>query len=129
MYVPDALSRLQRTSRESLVENLEEFKVQSIVVASKQRIEELKKETINDSEMKQLIYYIRNGWPKKLGSVAREAKPYFPYKHELYEHNGFIFMNNQLVVPKMLRKVIMEKIHVGHQGINTSIRRAKDALF
>lgn len=41
MYIPEALFRLKKLSRDSLTEKLENFKVQSIVVASRQRIEEL----------------------------------------------------------------------------------------
>lgn len=130
MYVPDALSRLPRSNRQPLKENLEEYKVQTIVVASKQRKEELKEETFNDSEMQQVIFYIRNGWPKKLGSISKEAKPYFPYRHELFENNGFLFKNKLLVIPRVLIKAMLERIHDScHQGINSSIRRAQEALF
>ncbi|KAG5868354.1 hypothetical protein JTB14_036720 [Gonioctena quinquepunctata] len=119
MYVPDALSRLPWSSREHVSVNLEEFKVQSVVVASKKRIDEIKEEKTNDSEMKQVMYYIRNGLLRKSGSVSKEAKPYFRYEHGLYEHNGFIFMNKQLVIPRNLRSDM----------IYTSIRRTQDVFF
>lgn len=73
--------------------NLEEF--QSIVVASKERIHILFKKWM----------------ALKVGSISKELKHHFLLKHKLYQYKRFIFMKKQLVVPKILRKTMMEKIH------------------
>lgn len=44
-------------------------------------------------------------------------------------YDGLIFKSNQVLIPQPLRKAMLVKIHSGHAGIQSCIRRAKQVLF
>ena len=39
------------------------------------------------------------------------------------------FRGERIEVPSPLRKVMKEKVHAGHIGINSSLRRARDLIY
>ena len=53
---------------------------------------------------------------------------YFDVRDELTIQNELVFKGQQIVVPAVLRKELMEKTHVSHIGIEGCIRRARDTL-
>ncbi|XP_055633206.1 uncharacterized protein K02A2.6-like [Toxorhynchites rutilus septentrionalis] len=44
-------------------------------------------------------------------------------------YDGLIFKSNQVLIPQSLRKIMLAKVHSGHSGIQSCIRRAKQVLF
>lgn len=44
-------------------------------------------------------------------------------------HNGIIFKNQRVLIPKAMRAELTTRAHSSHQGIEASIQRAKDAVF
>lgn len=129
-YIPDALSRLKARNQKTVSPKIiVPYKVQSVLIASKERIAQIIDETKEDNELSQILYYIRNGWPRKLSSVGKQTKQYFNDRYEIYEYNGLIFKNTQLIIPKSLRQLMLEKIHTGHFGINSCIRRAQQSMY
>ena len=55
--------------------------------------------------------------------------PYFSYRDELTIQDGIIFRGERIVIPSSLRKSMKEKVHAGHIGINSSLRRARDLIY
>ena len=53
---------------------------------------------------------------------------YFDVRDELTIQNELVFKGQQIVVPAVLRKELMEKTHASHIGIEGCIRRARDTL-
>ncbi len=49
-------------------------------------------------------------------------------KAELSEHGGLVIKGSRIVVPRVMRKEILEKIHKGHQGLTKSRERAKESV-
>ena len=56
-------------------------------------------------------------------------RPYFDECDELTIQNELVFKGQQIVVPAVLRKELMEKTHASHIGIEGCIRRARDTLY
>lgn len=86
-------------------------------------------ETEKDEEMKILKKYITDGWPDSKHMISELAKPYFHFKEELSVANGLILKNTRVVVPKSLRKDMLERIHYSHLGIEKCKNRAREILF
>ena len=51
------------------------------------------------------------------------------YREELTIHNGILFKNQRVIVPKAMRAQLTARAHSSHQGIEACIRRAKDVNF
>ena len=55
--------------------------------------------------------------------------PYFDIRDELTIQDELIFKHHQLVVPRALRRELIEATHATHIGIEGCIRRARDCLY
>ncbi|XP_064468653.1 uncharacterized protein K02A2.6-like [Ornithodoros turicata] len=66
---------------------------------------------------------------KEVVDCLRENRPvqgsYKPFSGELTEVEGMLFKGTKVVVPRALRKKILERIHEGHLGINKCRARAR----
>ena len=72
------------------------------------------KETNSDYERSLLKKYIEMGWPKNKNKLPEAIKKYHDIAGELCIINGSIFRNNRSVVPKSLRKDMLNLIHYNH---------------
>ena len=46
-----------------------------------------------------IIQQIRSGWPDDKRHVPIEIKEYFPYRHELSEHEGLVYKAHNVLIP------------------------------
>ena len=135
--VPDMLSRAcSITNRPSTSEKLltDEADYQIYVVIENLKCSDImrskiKNETLNDSEMRQVIDYIVNGWPKYKCDCTETTKLYWPHRAELCVYDGYIIFHDRIVIPTALRAEILERIHTGHQGRERCKRLARNAVF
>ena len=96
---------------------------------SPERIATIKSHTAEDPNLQQLMSVIKQGWPETSSDTPEGAKPYFSYRNELTVQDGLNFRGNRLVVPSSIRKDMKQRVHAGHMGINSSLRRARDLIF
>ncbi|KAK9688367.1 hypothetical protein QE152_g35600 [Popillia japonica] len=89
-------------------------------------MEEILKATSEDLTLTKLIKKIREGWPKYLHDLKDDLKVYHKFKNELRTENGLILKGNQIVIPTKLRRNIIRKIHTNHNGIEATIKLAKE---
>ena len=47
------------------------------------------------------------------------------YRDELTLHNGVLFKNQRLIIPKALRTEVTSRIHSSHLGIEACLRKSK----
>ena len=55
--------------------------------------------------------------------------PYFHISDELVVQDGLILHGDRVVIPKALRKEMIEDLHAAHQEIESSLRRACESIF
>lgn len=144
--VADTLSRAPVDSARSNSElpNCSIYKVMSDIEVSKfvehtdltkylqitdERIRSIQLETSNDETMQRLMQTIITGWPRQKCSVPDDIKVYYKHKDELTTQNGLVFRNDRIVIPHILRKLMLKKIHVAHNGIDATLRFARENLF
>lgn len=81
-------------------------------------------ESAKDAEIQLICKLLRSGWPKKFKDVPNEVKAYHTFHQNLSEFEGLLYNNNSLIVPKILRKEMLTKLHYNHMGIDKIKQRA-----
>lgn len=117
------------SSEEQVFENIRGLNLIKCLDVSNERVENIQLETANDPSLQTLVKFIANGWPKNIRDVPENIKMYFKYKDELSAQQGLIFRNNKILIPYVLRKLMIEKVHVSHLGIENTVKFAKENIF
>ena len=134
LYTADMLSRapLQETADKSgLIPSETEQFVQSITAslpASEERLEMYAKAQATDKLCLQLIEFCTSGWPSR-NQLSRELKDYWRYRCSLTLTNGLLLYQTRIVVPSSLRQQALQKIHLGHQGIQRCRLRVATSVW
>ena len=93
------------------------------------RVDDIRKHTEGDHELKELIKVILTRWPEDKSQVPNSAIPYYNVRDELTVQNNVIFRGERVVVSKSLRRDMLQRIHVSHLGIDGCQRRARECLY
>ena len=82
------------------------------------------------SEALQMVKAImQNGWPESKHRLPAAVTPYFHIRDELVVQDGLILRGDRVVIPKTLRKEMIEDLHAAHRGIESSLRRARESIY
>ncbi|KAJ3610690.1 hypothetical protein NHX12_022782 [Muraenolepis orangiensis] len=95
-------------------------------VLSTETLSQLKEAT--DSVLQAVCDKNRTGWPKKRCSVDRSLHSYWPMWHNISLKNGIMMVGDKIIVPQSFKKVIVEKLHLAHQGIQRTKAKARRVL-
>ncbi|XP_052746701.1 uncharacterized protein K02A2.6-like [Bicyclus anynana] len=133
MYIADTLSRAALpellTDRLSTdVESQTCFLIENAHF-SNEKLELIKKHIVGDAESTSLISYIINGWPKHKKNINDILQLFWQHRNLLQYADGLIFKDDVLYIPKSLRKLMLDRVHEGHLGIDRCKRRARDVMF
>jgi hypothetical protein len=109
--------------------NIASIKLIDYIKISENRTKDIRDATSQDSSMKMLKEYITTGWPDNIHKVLEPVKMYYKFKDELAWEDGIIYRSSKILVPQKLRKVMIERLHLQHSGIENTINLAKDNLF
>lgn len=123
--VADALSRapVDNSDHVNFVSNAANLPLKE------EKFEEIKRETDKDQIMCDLKKVISEGWPENKNQLQQHLSQYFNYRDELTIEDGLIFRGEKIVIPESLRKDMKKKVHAGHTGINSCLRRARTYIF
>lgn len=92
------------------------------------RILEIECATTEDQSMKELKSLIVSGWPKK-NDISIELRQYYPLRDTLSVQDGLILKGEAVVIPKVLRKEMLNRLHKAHLGFESMDRRARGTIF
>ena len=107
----------------------EDYEVLTVQPVASHKIVELQRETALDPVMVNLAAVILHGWPESERNVPEELKPYFNVRDHLPTRDGVIYKGEKVVVPKSLQSDYLSRIHLGHTGIESTKKRARDILY
>ncbi len=93
------------------------------------KLDRVRGATAVDATLKELIKVIMEGWPSEKRDIPTSLLPYFHYRDELSVQNGVVYRSDRIVIPMKLRGEMKKLIHVGHLGINSCLRRARDVIY
>ena len=93
------------------------------------RLLEIRSKTLEDPTTKILTEVIATSWPSDKRLLPDSLKPFFNYMDELTAQDGLILRGQRIVIPLAMRSEMKQKSHVGHLGINSYLRGARDLIF
>ena len=132
MFLADHLSRafLSETN-EDLVEELSvnEIDLLSYLAVTPEKYEQIKKATETDKELNILRNTVLQGWPENKSSCPSEIKCFWNYRDEIACLDGLMFKGLKLIIPKTLRKEMLELVHETHLGTVKCKSRAREVMF
>ena len=136
MYLADHLSRAPLPVIEEFQNKFEVFaiEVESInpldsIKVSPERLDQIQKATGQDAILETLKTTVLQGWPETKDQVPLNIREYWNYREEVTLYNGILLKNQRVIIPKAMRSEILSRIHSSHQGITSSIRKARDVVF
>ena len=129
--MPDALSRAFLNATDT---NEQKFEYQVHMVldnlpVSKEKLDEIKQATRNGYVLQKLSSTIVEGWPETKETLPPELHAYFQYRHEITSAEGLLFKGDRVIIPTALSKVMKEKLHHGHIGIQRTKARAPQVML
>jgi transposase InsO family protein len=130
--VADALSRRYAANTGTTMSDDVDAHVHMIIShmpVTTDKMEQIRQETRKDQDLQILARVILGGWPAKQTKLPVPAREHWNHRDELSVIEDIIYKGEQIVIPKVLRHEMLEKIHVGHQGMEKSKQRARELLF
>ena len=133
LYVADTLSRdpVPHQDPDSQQEEVEAF-VNSVTTmslpATKKQLETYSQSQEQDPVCSQVREFCKSGWPKKQ-LIPEELAPYWKAKDRFTICDGLLLYNSRIVVPKLLQRETLQKIHTGHLGIEKCKKRTSSAVW
>ena len=91
--------------------------------------DEVNEAAMLDEECTALKNIIEAGFPKTRKELPEQLRLFWPMRSELYIINNVPFNGRKMLIPKVLRKRILEGLHAAHQGVNAMQANAKERLF
>lgn len=114
---------------DGIFKEIQEINMTDHINVTKKRLEEIQRETKNDTNLQTLKDVILAGWPNSIAEIPTHIRDYWPFKEELGVQNGVILKAQRVVIPKNMRPEMLTKIHASHLGIQACLRKAKDTLY
>jgi hypothetical protein len=145
--IPDALSRAPATDPDDHDKHLESLLTKDLDVrvnymAARLRdeddytdntkdllVQQLAAAAKLDTDYQHLITLIKEGFPAKSTALPRELQPYFKLRDDLTVHDDLILFQTRILVPKSERRNVLHRLHLAHQGIERTKRRARQTVY
>jgi hypothetical protein len=100
-----------------------------LVQFSTQKQAKLREATQEDNELRTLKDIIVQGWSDRHRQVPLRVLQYWPYIDELTVEDGIIMKGECVVIPAVMQKYVLAKLHESHQGIEKTKLRARTCVF
>ena len=75
-------------------------------------MEEVRRATADDPHLHHLKHIIKEGWPENRQNCKQEMHEYWNFRDELTVIDGIIFKGTKIFIPKALREMMFEKLHI-----------------
>ena len=99
------------------------------LLVSEHEAEMFRIETKNDEVLQAVKAIVQSGWPAERRELSPTAAIYYDIRDELLIQNGLLFRGDRLVVPKALRKCMLQTLHSSHQGIESTLRCPRETIY
>ena len=96
--------------------------------ASNNRLEEIRRKQASDPIIQELSRLCREGWTAK-SKVRSDLLPYWPIRAEFAIHNELLLKGTSLVIPAVMQREILSRLHEAHQGIVKCRERARNTVW
>jgi len=115
--------------QEALFKECENIDLLCDLSVSDRRLEQIKTETAADESLQCLLRVVGDGWPDQKSATLMSIREYWPFRDEITMQDGIVFKACRVIIPKSMRKKMLNRIHSSHQGAEACLRKAKEVLF
>ena len=91
--------------------------------------EDVKREVQQDIDSIELIDWIRGGCLGPIHRVRSNVRPFWKKRSELRIQDGVPMLGDRTIIPKKLRKEVLDTLHAAHQGTSSMVSRAIDTVY
>ena len=130
--VADALSRVCHKKAAHNTENMIEDSASQCnihFISTPIDLTAVKSSAAQDPTMNLLKNTIFNGWPPYRKQCPQELWEFWNFRCDLTLEDGLVLKGNRIVIPSSMRDQVLQAIHLGHQGENKCILRARESVF
>ena len=93
-------------------------------------MEWIKNAAREDNTYKELLETVRQGFSEDKNKVPESVRPYYALRMELSEWQGLVILKSRrIVIPLVLRKEVLKRLHANHQGVDRTQRRALETVY
>ena len=131
LYIADTLSRayLQRVTNDQCDLEGEVVMVHALETDDS-TMNEMRQSYAEDPTMDSLKKALQDGWSWSRRSQApTEIQPYWNVRSDIYDVDGFLYVEERLIVPKSQRKHILKSLHMGHLGVEKCRELARKSFY
>lgn len=89
----------------------------------------LQEATMLDTNLQELVKWVMNGFPNDKALLPESVQDYWQYKERLCLIDGVLLLDHRMVIPKRLRKEVLQTLHSAHQGVSGMTNRAQCCVF
>ena len=94
-----------------------------------QSLKNLLEECAKDDHYRNLIQVTTTGFPVKPDLLPPGVRPYWSIRDELTVDDGIVLWGARMIIPKAMRKEILQQLHASHQGQERTLRRARQIVY
>lgn len=124
--IADPLSRLPQGSNDEAFDPDCDVYIRNVVELSAIDIDEVEAESGNDEELIELRECLDRGiW----NYTSNAIKPYFPFRNELGKVGDMVVRGSRLIIPKGLRRRMLQLAHEGHPGRTKMAERLRSTSW
>ena len=143
--IPDALSRApvdQPTDDDEEAEHDVNIRIQHVISSMTSTsdedgispfkdaaLDEVRAAVNTDPEMIALKNVITLGFPDHRNQLDPLLQPYWGCRDRLTIDDGLILCGQRLVIPQLLRRTTLDRLHSSHQGIERTKQRARQIIY
>ena len=131
MYLADTLSRayLPHDERQQTSSEFDRVNLLEGIRVKPTTLQEIKAHTENDEQLQGLVKVIQAGCPHIKAGLSHHVTPYFGMRDEISYYDGMVIRRERVVIPKSLRREMLNRIHYAHTGVVSSLSRARECMY
>ena len=103
-----------------------EFSMEKFRAVTMERVRE---ETGSDRAMADLVLQIESGFHDSLDRLSVEVAKFWRHRADLNVVDGVVMLGNRVVIPRRLRREVIQHLHAAHQGVSAMTARATAAVY
>ena len=92
-------------------------------------LQRIREQTTSDPELNALREMIHSGWPSTIQQVPVPLKRYWLFRDELPVEDGIAMKSHRIIIPAVLQKEILTKLHAAHQGTEKTTLRVRTSVY
>ena len=91
--------------------------------------DKVQEETLEDGSLKNLMRLIQDGFPEHRQYMPEGTSDYFRFRNDLMRVDNVILYKSRIVIPKSLRRKVLENLHSAHQRVSSMLSRVETSVF